>query len=356
MTATIDAALWNSRKVFLTGHTGFKGGWLALALQWLGARTTGFSLPAPSDPSFFDVAHVAQSLEHHLGDIRDLDHLTTTLRESQAEVVFHLAAQPIVRAAYNDPLDTLSTNVMGTANLLEAVRRCDTVRAVVIVTSDKVYNNREWDWPYREDDQLGGKEPYGVSKACCELIVDAYRHSYLSKMTIPVPVVTVRAGNIFGGGDWALDRLVPDAMRAFAAGQRLMIRNPKAVRPWQHVCEPVRGYLILAQRLLNNDADTAGAWNFGPSEQSVKPVSILADRLAALWSDGAGWDLETGAQPYEARFLTIDSSRAMARLGWSPRWSFETALKLTVEWYKAFYETGDIKALTARQLETALLD
>lgn len=354
MTATIDPGLWAGRRVFLTGHTGFKGGWLALALRRLGAETTGFSLPAPTEPSFFGALGVDQSLDHRVGDIRDAAALAAALRDSGAEVVFHLAAQPIVRVAHADPLDTLSTNVMGTANLLEAVRQSDTVRAVVIVTSDKVYDNQEWDWPYREDDRLGGKEPYGVSKACCELIVDAYRHSYLGKGSKPVPVVTVRAGNIFGGGDWAIDRLVPDAMRAFAAGETLRIRNPKAVRPWQHVCEPVRGYLMLAQRLLSDPDGTAGAWNFGPSEQSVKPVAILADRLTALWSDGAAWELETGAQPYEARLLTIDSSRAIARLGWSPRWSFETALELTVDWYKAYYRSGDVAALTARQLDTAL--
>lgn len=354
MTVTIDPGLWAGRRVFLTGHTGFKGGWLALALRRLGAETTGFSLPPPSEPSFFNALDVGQTLDHKTGDIRDAAGLAAALQESRAEVVFHLAAQPIVRVAHADPLDTLSTNVMGTANLLEAVRRTDTVRAVVIVTSDKVYDNQEWDWPYREDDRLGGKEPYGVSKACCELIADAYRHSYLAKGKTPVPVVTVRAGNIFGGGDWAADRLVPDAMRAFADGRRLLIRNPKAVRPWQHVCEPVRGYLMLAQRMLAGAEGTAGAWNFGPSEQSVKPVAVLADRLAALWGDGAGWDLETGAQPYEARLLTIDSSRAVARLGWSPRWTFETALELTVDWYKTFYQGGDVAGLTARQLDTAL--
>lgn len=354
MTTTIDPAAWAGRRVLLTGHTGFKGGWLALALRRLGARTTGLSLRPPSTPNLFGAAGVAAAIDHRLGDIRDAALLAETLHQSQAEVVFHLAAQPIVRVARADPLDTLATNVMGTANLLDAVRSCERVRALVIVTSDKVYDNQEWIWPYREIDRLGGKELYGVSKACCELIVEAYRHSYFARADRPMAVATVRAGNIIGGGDWAVDRLVPDAMRAFAAGRNLVIRNPKAVRPWQHVCEPVRGYLMLAQRLLSQPTETEGAWNFGPTESSVQSVGVLADALAGLWGGDAGWVLDTGAQPYEARLLNIDSSRATARLGWSPRWGFDEALALTVDWYKMYHRDGDIASLTKAQLETAL--
>lgn len=354
MTNLINPDLWNGRRVLLTGHTGFKGGWLALALRRLGAKCLGYSLPAPTEPSLFGAIDLPRSINHRIGDIRDLPALSTAMQDAAPEVVFHLAAQPIVRTAFADPIDTLSSNVMGTANLLEAVRHCPSVRALVIVTSDKVYDNQEWAWPYRENDRLGGKEPYGVSKACCEMITEAYRHSYLSKRAQPVATATVRAGNIFGGGDWAVDRLVPDAMRAFSQNKVLMIRNPKAVRPWQHVCEPVRGYLALAQRLLDDPAGTEGGWNFGPSEQSVKPVDTLVDGLCRLWGGNAGWALETGAQPYEARHLTIDSSRAITRLGWSPRWDFEQALDLTVAWYRAYYAGTDIADLTARQLDKAL--
>lgn len=354
MSTPLDEGLWAGRRVFLTGHTGFKGGWLALALRRLGAVTTGFSLPPPTEPSFFKALEAGAAVDHRIGDIRDGAALSAALEDSGAEIVFHLAAQPIVRVAHANPLDTLTTNVIGTANLLEAVRRCDRVRAVVIVTSDKVYDNQEWDWPYRETDRLGGKEPYGVSKACCEMLVDAWRHSYFARAERPVPVVTVRAGNIFGGGDWAIDRLVPDAMRAFSAGVPLRIRNPRAVRPWQHVCEPVRGYLMLAERLLRDPEGTAGAWNFGPSESSVKAVSELADAMVGQWGAAAAWELETGAQPYEARHLTIDSSRAVARLGWTPRWTFDEAVERTVAWYKAFYRGGDVAGLTAQQLDTAL--
>ncbi|HYH18751.1 MAG TPA: CDP-glucose 4,6-dehydratase [Azospirillum sp.] len=350
-TPGITPDFWSGRRVFVTGHTGFKGGWLCLALGRLGAIVSGYALEPEGTPNVVELTGGGDGMTSTIGDLRDRVALGKALAAAEPEVVFHLAAQPLVRRAYAEPLETFDVNVMGTANLLEAVRGVGSVKAVVVVTTDKVYDNQEWAWPYRETDRLGGKEPYGASKACCELVVDAYRHSYLEKRTPPVAVASVRAGNIVGGGDWAVDRLVPDAMRAFSAGRRLMIRNPAAVRPWQHVLEPVRGYLMIAERLIDHPAAAVGAWNFGPLEEDCQPVSRIVDRLAMLWGDDAGWSLEAGAQPYEARLLTLDSSRVRAEIGWKPVWRLARALEETVAWYRAFYRREDLTALTMRQIE-----
>jgi len=350
----ISESFWRGRRVLLTGHTGFKGGWLALALHRLGATVSGYSLAPQTEPAFFDALSVGQLLDHRIGDIRDFEGMRSAVQAAQPDIVFHLAAQPIVRLAYADPLDTLSTNVMGTANMLQALRGVESVEAVVMVTSDKVYDNVEWDWPYRENDRLGGKEPYGVSKACCELVVEAFRHSYFEKGDKPVPLSTVRAGNIIGGGDWSADRLVPDAMRAFSSGMPLVIRNPLSVRPWQHVCEPVRGYLGLAQMMVDKPGSYPHALNFGPSDDDVRTVEELSNVMVALWGDGARWTRDESVQPYEARTLTIDSQIARRRLGWSPRWTFEETMAHTIDWYRVFYQSGDLQQLTMRQLEQAL--
>jgi CDP-glucose 4,6-dehydratase len=350
----ISENFWRGRRVFLTGHTGFKGGWLALALRRVGAQVFGYSLAPSTEPSFCNVLMVQEKIVHECGDIRDLERMRAAIIAAQPTIVFHLAAQPIVRQAYADPLETLSTNVMGTANLLQVLRELEGLEAVICVTSDKVYDNVEWDWPYRESDRLGGKEPYGVSKACCELVVEAFRRSYFQNSDKDVPLATVRAGNIIGGGDWSVDRLIPDAVRAFSNNEPVVIRNPLSVRPWQHVCEPVRGYLGLAQMMVSQQRKAPETLNFGPPDEDVRTVGDLVNTFSALWGDGVQWMHDDSVQAYEARTLTIDSQIARRRLGWRPRWTFEQTLAHTVDWYKAYYSKASLEELTMSQLEQAL--
>ena len=346
-------SFWSGKRVFITGHTGFKGAWLSLWLAELGAEVTGFSLPAPTTPNLFAVARIRELTRHVDGDVRDLGALTAAMRAAKPEIVFHLAAQSLVRASYEAPVETFATNVMGTVNLLESVRHTDGVRSVVCVTSDKCYENRETGVACREDDAMGGYDPYSSSKGCSELVVSAYRRSYFNPERIAahgVAVASARAGNVIGGGDWAKDRLVPDLMRGFAAGERPLVRLPDAVRPWQHVLEPLSGYLLLARRLAEGDAAAAEGWNFGPEEADAKSVGWVADRLAKLWGAGAGWD-ETGKpQPHEAAWLRLDCSKARNRLGWRPRWGLEEALRQTVAWGRAFANGEDMGDYTAGQI------
>lgn len=346
----IDRAFWRDRRVFLTGHTGFIGGWLGLALVRMGARVTGFALEPATDPNLFQALRLERDLVSVIGDVRDADALADAMRDADPEVVFHLSAQPIVRAAHADPVGTFATNVMGTVNLLQAMRGCPSVGAAVVFTTDKVYENREWTWGYREIDALGGREPYGASKACAEHVVAAFAPSYFPD----IGVATVRAGNVVGGGDWAPDRLVPDAARAFAAGKTLYIRHPGAVRPWQHVGEPVRGTLLLAQSLVAAPDAYAGAWNFGPDDTDGRTVGWVADRLAAMWGDGASWTREKRAGPYEANLLAITNAKAKAQLGWKPAWDVEESLDRTVTWYRAYYDGTDVRALSETQIDQAL--
>jgi CDP-glucose 4,6-dehydratase len=325
---------WTGRRVFVTGHTGFKGAWLVQWLRHLGAEVTGYALAADTTPSLFEAANVAEGICSILADVRDPGSLSDALADSRAEVVFHLAAQSLVRESYARPVDTYATNVMGTVNVLEAVRTNGHVRAVVVVTSDKCYENREWAWAYRENEALGGHDPYSSSKACAELVTGAYRDSFFGRDGAP-RVASARAGNVIGGGDWAADRLVPDLVRAFERGTAALIRNPAAIRPWQHVLEPLHGYLMLAEALVAR-GELASAWNFGPWEQDVQPVRWVADRLASLWGDGAAWQQDEREQPHEAMLLKVDSTRARTLLGWRPRLSLQTALEWIVEWQKAF--------------------
>ena len=354
-TVGVDPAFWSGRRVFVTGHTGFMGGWLCLWLTRLGAEVAGYSLSPPTRPSLFEAAGIADGMCSMIADIRDGERLSAALREFAPDVVLHLAAQPLVGQARNAPVETYATNVMGTVNLLNAIRSVPSISAAVIATTDKVYDNREWPWGYRETDRLGGKEPYASSKACTELVTDAFRHSYFSRDgegMRRLGIATVRAGNIIGGGDWAANRLVPDAVRAFAAGKPLLLRYPKAVRPWQHVLDPLRGYLILAERLSFDADGWEGAWNFGPADDDAHTVSTVAGEMARQWGNGATWVPEPhdGDVPYEAGLLTLNSAKARKMLGWAPLWRLERALAATVEWYKAHLAERDMAELCHRQI------
>lgn len=345
---------WAGRKVLVTGHTGFKGSWLCLWLQRLGAEVTGYALAPPTQPNLFESARVGEGMCSVLGDVRDFDTLWTIIREYQPEIIFHLAAQPLVMPAYRQPLETYAINVLGTVHLLEAVRRTASVRAVVNVTSDKCYENREWLWGYREDEPMGGHDPYSSSKGCAELVTSAYRRSFFSQTPSDRPGVALasaRAGNVIGGGDWAEDRLVPDAIRSFRAGQPLTIRHPHAVRPWQHVLEPLNGYLLLAERLWREGSAYAEGWNFGPRDEDAQPVGWLVERLAALWGDDAGWEPDGGSYPHEAHYLKLDCTKARARLGWIPRWDLHRTLTETVVWYKAHQADAEMQGATLAQIE-----
>jgi len=325
---------WRDRRVFVTGHTGFKGSWLTRWLQRLGAQVTGYALAPPTSPSLFDDAKIGERIISIAADVRDLAALRTAMSDAKPEVVIHMAAQSLVRASYEAPVETYEVNVIGTVNVLEAVRGCDSVRSVVVVTSDKCYENSEWPWPYRESEPMGGRDPYSSSKACAELVTAAYRASFFPN------VATVRAGNVIGGGDWAKDRLIPDLMRAFAAGQPALIRNPGATRPWQFVLDPIAGYLTLAEALCNGSG-LAEAWNFGPADHDVHPVHWLADRVVEMWGNGAAWKTDDRENPSEAFTLKVDSSRARQILGWSPRVDLTTALAWTVEWHREWLADPD---------------
>ena len=348
----VNEFTWQGRRVLLTGHSGFKGGWLALWLHRLGAQVTGLSLPPPTQPCLFELASIAACTDSHFGDIRNAGEVASLLAKVQPEIVFHLAAQPLVRRSYADPLETFSTNVMGTANLLEAVRTVSpATRAIVVITTDKCYENREWVWGYRESDPLGGHDPYSSSKAGTELVAASYAKSFFNAPGTPV-LATARAGNVIGGGDWAADRLVPDLIRACQHDQNLSIRYPQAIRPWQHVLEPLAGYLRLAERLYAQERQYAGAWNFGPSEGSLKPVSWIADRVLAAWQTNARWHTAQAAAPHEAGILKLDCSKAAHLLDWHPALHLETAIDLVVEWHKACLSESDMHAFTNAQITT----
>lgn len=344
----VTRAFWNGRRVFLTGHTGFKGGWLALWLADMGAEVHGYALAPPTEPSLFEVTRLTDHLaSHRVADIRDGEALKAAVQATRPEIVLHLAAQPLVRYSYAAPVETYAVNVMGTVNLLEALRQVPGVRAVVNVTSDKCYENREWFWPYRENEALGGFDPYSSSKACAELVTSAYRRSFLE--AAGVGLASARAGNVIGGGDWAADRLVPDFLRALDAGEALIVRSPAAVRPWQHVLEPLAGYLVLAERLYEAPGQYAGAWNFGPDEADARTVQWIVERLCAS-VPGAGWQGTDRPQPHEAGTLRLDSAKARSVLAWRPRWDLAAALDATLDWHRAWRSGDDMATFSLGQI------
>jgi CDP-glucose 4,6-dehydratase len=352
-----DLSFWRGKRVLVTGHTGFKGAWLALWLQRLGAHVGGYALEPPTDPNLFEAACVGPGMESTTGDIRDTAALTRVGARFRPQVMFHLAAQPLVRRSYRDPVETYSTNVMGTVSVLEAARTWPDLRAVVVVTSDKCYENREWIWGYREDEAMGGVDPYSSSKGCAELVTAAYRRSFFAANRAggPVGIASARAGNVIGGGDWAEARLVPDMYRAFSGGQGLVIRSPDSVRPWQHVFEPLRGYLLLAERLFKDPGRHAEGWNFGPSEVDAWTVEQVTRAAAALWGQDALWSVSRDPDaPHEATSLRLDFSKARIRLGWQPHWDLTAALRETMSWYRAFAQRQDMAAFSKAQLAAYL--
>ena len=349
-----DSSFWRDRKVVLTGHTGFKGSWLTLWLKALGARVTGYSLAPVTNPNLFSLARVSDGIESIIGDIRNREQLLNAVRASAPEIVIHMAAQSLVRESYVSPVETYETNVLGTVHLLDAVRQIPGVRSVVIVTTDKCYENREWEWGYRENEAMGGYDPYSSSKGCAELVTAAYRNSFFNPSTYSrhgVAVASARAGNVIGGGDWAVDRLIPDIVRAIANGETVNIRNPHAIRPWQHVLEPLSGYLVLAERLYVEGTRHADAWNFGPNDSDAQPVQAIVERLTSRWGENARWKLDDRDYPHEATYLKLDCSKAHARLGWRPRWDLGHTLDNIVAWYKAATRQEDMRAVTLAQID-----
>jgi CDP-glucose 4,6-dehydratase len=346
----LDTCFWRDRRVLVTGHTGFKGSWLSIWLNSLGARVTGLSLDPPSDPNMFDDANVGLLVDDRRADIRDCSELSRVVAEAAPEVLFHLAAQAIVRDGYRDPVGTFATNVLGTVHVLESMRHLPSIRAVVVVTSDKCYENDEAGRAFREGDRLGGHDPYSSSKACAELVTDSYRRSFLRHGHVAVS--TVRAGNVIGGGDWARNRLLPDLIRGFAAAIPARIRNPRAVRPWQHVLEPLMGCLMLAERLFEGQRHFDRAWNLGPAPQDARRVQDVAERAAAAWGPEARWEIDVGDQPHEAGFLSIDSTDARETLRWRPHWSVERSIDETVAWYRAHARGEDMRSYTANQIRS----
>jgi CDP-glucose 4,6-dehydratase len=344
---------WRGKRVFITGHTGFKGGWLALWLSHMGADICGYSLDPYTNPNLFDVLNLGSRLRDIRADIRDPKALDEALIGFAPEVVFHLAAQPLVRLSFADPITTYETNVIGTARVLDAIRRTPSVRAVVSVTTDKCYENKEWIWGYRETDPLGGYDPYSSSKACAEIVSAAFRQSYFPVDQLAkhkVAIATARAGNVIGGGDWSLDRLLPDLVRGFLSGQPVRIRRPHAIRPWQHVLEPLHGYISLAEKLLSGDPRYATAYNFGPSDDDTRPVHWIADRMAETWGGGASWLLDEDPSVHEAGYLKLDASRARADLAWAPRLRLAEAVDWLVQWYRAHDRKEDMQAFTLAQI------
>lgn len=349
----MDKAFWQGKKVFLTGNTGFKGSWLCLWLQELGAQVTGYALQPPTDPSLFELCKIDSLIHSLIGDVRDREHLVSAMQQAKPEIVIHMAAQPLVRDSYKNPVETYEINVMGTVNVLEAVRHCDSVRAVVNVTTDKCYENKEWLWGYRENEPMGGYDPYSNSKGCSELVTAAYRSSFFNPADYEkhhVALASARAGNVIGGGDWAADRLIPDFIRALEGNQKILIRSPQAIRPWQHVLEPLSGYLELAEKLYTGGPAYAEGWNFGPDDSDAKNVEWIVRTMCSLWGENAGYEVDTGNHPHEANYLKLDCSKAKVRLHWQPRWHLEYTLEKIVEWVRSYRQSRAMRDVCLQQI------
>jgi len=350
----VNPDFWRGRRVFLTGHTGFKGSWLSIWLRSMGAEVYGLALAPPTTPSLFNEANVAEGMSNCIGDIRDYQTVASAMSACQPEIVIHMAAQPLVRLSYREPVETYATNVMGTVHVLEAVRHTPSVRAVVNVTTDKCYENKEWVWGYRENEPMGGFDPYSNSKGCSELVSSAYRNSYFNPASYGkdhcVAFATARAGNVIGGGDWAQDRLVPDILCAFEAGRSVEIRNPLATRPWQHVLEPLSGYLVLVESLCERGAEVAEPFNFGPEEADARPVQWIVEELVSMWGGMASWHHSDATHPHEANYLKLDCSKAKARLNWQPRWTLGQALSNIVTWHRSWLAKEDIQQVCIEQI------
>lgn len=346
----VDASFWREKKVFLTGHTGFKGSWTALWLQAMGAIVKGYSLEPNTTPSLFSVANVTNNMDSEIGDIRDLKQISKSMQDFNPDVLIHMAAQPLVRLSYQEPVETYTTNVIGTVNVLESARNCANLKAIISVTTDKCYENNEWEWGYRENEPMGGHDPYSSSKGCAELVTSAYRRSFFSAENTAY-LASARAGNVIGGGDWANDRLIPDILRAFEKSESVVIRNPLSTRPWQHVLEPISGYLVLAQELYLNGKEVAEGWNFGPKDDDCKPVSWILDKMVSNWGEGAKWELDNNNNPHEAGFLKLDCSKAANKLKWQPKWSLDETLQLIIDWHQIYLNGGDVKKQCLKEIK-----
>lgn len=339
---TVSPEFWKDKRVFLTGHTGFKGSWLSLWLQDMGAIVKGFSLAPLTTPNLFEVADVAEGMESEIGDIRNLEAVTASMLAFNPDILIHMAAQPLVRLSYIEPVETYATNVMGTIHVLEAARKCIKLKSIVAITTDKCYENKEWPWGYRENEPMGGHDPYSSSKGCCELLIASYRNSFFNTSETPA-LASVRAGNVIGGGDWSDDRLIPDILKAFEKLEPVVVRNPLSTRPWQHVLEPLSGYLVLAEELYTNGDYFAGGWNFGPKDEDCQSVEKILNTMIKTWGTGASWQLDTNSNPHEAGFLKLDCSKAGQQLKWFPKWNLEFTLKSIVNWHKEWMKSSDMK-------------
>lgn len=338
----VDPAFWKGKRVFVTGHTGFKGSWLCIWLNQMEAEVKGYALRPSTNPALFELAGIQELIFNEFGNIQDFDQVKKSMMDFDPHILIHMAAQPLVRLSYKEPVDTYMTNVIGTVNVLEAARFCKNLKSIVSVTTDKCYENKEWIWAYRENEPMGGHDPYSSSKGCAELVTAAYRKSFFFEEGTPA-LASARSGNVIGGGDWATDRLVPDALRAFNNGQTVTIRNPLAIRPWQHVLEPLSGYLILAENLFLNGHKYADAWNFGPDDGDCKNVKWILDQMVNIWGENASWKLDKNPQPHEATFLKLDCSKAKTFLKWEPKWSIKTVLKRIHDWNRVFLTNGDLR-------------
>jgi CDP-glucose 4,6-dehydratase len=338
----VNPTFWKGKKVFITGHTGFKGSWLSLWLQDMGAIVKGYALDPNTNPNLFTQAKVAQNMDSEIGDITDLNHISDSMKIFNPDVLIHMAAQPLVRLSYQEPVLTYTTNVMGTVNVLEAARKCTNLKAIISVTTDKCYENKEWPWGYRENEPMGGHDPYSSSKGCVELVTAAYRKSFFNDEH-PAFLASARAGNVIGGGDWSADRLIPDILKAFEKNEPVIVRNPMSTRPWQHVLEPLSGYLVLAQHLFEEGSNVAEGWNFGPKDEDCKPVSWILDRMVTNWGNGASWELDKNNNPHEAGYLKLDCSKAAMRLNWYPKWNLEHTLESIINWHQQYIAQKNIQ-------------